>query len=106
VSDSIAPGRQLLDIAREVLLRDLVPLLPEDRRLDALMVAQAMAIAERESAAAGPALDAARLATEIRRGVYDAPGEAREQLRAELWRHVRDALRIANPKLLAAHGLE
>src|SRR5215831_557972 len=42
-------GPALLALARDVLLNDLMPLLPQDRRLDALLVANSMAIAEREA---------------------------------------------------------
>ena len=38
-------GNLLLDVARRVLLEELLPLLPEDRRLDGLMIANAMGIA-------------------------------------------------------------
>jgi hypothetical protein len=106
VSDGIPSGRQLLDLAREVLLRDLVPLLPEERRVEALMVAQAMAVAARETGQEASPVDVARLAAEIRAGAYDVPGAARERTRTELWRVTREALAVANPKLLAAHGLE
>jgi aminoglycoside phosphotransferase (APT) family kinase protein len=44
-------GPALLAVARDVLLNDLAPLLPAERRLDALLVANCMAIAEREAAA-------------------------------------------------------
>jgi hypothetical protein len=106
LSDVVPSARQLLDLAREVLVRDLVPLLPEERRVDALMAAQAIVIAAREGAELTAAADAARLAAEIRAGTYDAPGEARERARGELWRMTRHALAIVNPALLAAHGLD
>ena len=41
----------LLALARDVLVNDLLPLLPPERRLDARLVANCMAIAEREAAA-------------------------------------------------------
>jgi len=41
-------GAALLALARDVLLGELLPFLPEERRLDARLVANAMAIAERE----------------------------------------------------------
>ncbi len=43
-------GEELLTIARKVLREELMPLLPEERRYDALMVANAMAIAARQIA--------------------------------------------------------
>jgi hypothetical protein len=42
----------LLALARDVLLNDLLPLLPPERRLEALLVANCMAIAEREAVGA------------------------------------------------------
>jgi hypothetical protein len=43
-------GEELLIIARTVLREELMPLLPDERRYDALMVANAMAIAARQIA--------------------------------------------------------
>lgn len=43
-------GNELLAVARRVLLDELLPLLPAERVYDALMVANAMAIAARELA--------------------------------------------------------
>jgi aminoglycoside phosphotransferase (APT) family kinase protein len=45
----------LLALARDVLIGDLLPLLPAERRLDARLIANCMAIAEREAADAGSA---------------------------------------------------
>jgi Domain of unknown function (DUF6285) len=45
-------GPTLLALARDVLLNDLMPLLPQEVRLDARLVANSMAIAEREAVAA------------------------------------------------------
>jgi hypothetical protein len=44
-------GPALLALARDVLLNDLLPLLPPEARLDARLVANGMAIAEREAIA-------------------------------------------------------
>jgi len=46
-------GSQLLALARTVLLEELMPLLPRERRCDALLIGKCLAIAMRE-AAAGP----------------------------------------------------
>jgi hypothetical protein len=43
----------LLALARDVLVSELTPLLPEERRADARLVAEAMAIAQRQSEAGG-----------------------------------------------------
>ena len=54
-------GPALLALARDVLLNDLMPLLPRERRLDTLLVANCMAIAEREAVAGRePAQETAR----------------------------------------------
>jgi Domain of unknown function (DUF6285) len=42
-------GAKLLSLARDVLLDELLPLLPAERRIDALLVANCLAIAEREA---------------------------------------------------------
>jgi Domain of unknown function (DUF6285) len=44
-------GPALLALARDVLLNDLLPLLPPETHLDARLVANAMAVAEREAVA-------------------------------------------------------
>ena len=118
---------ELLAIARRTLLDELLPRLPEDLRYNALMIANAMAIASREHAAgdaagqaeltrlgelfsehakplSGAALASAlaahnqRLAAEIRGGRYDDP------LRAALLDHLEKTgsakLAISNPKAL------
>ena len=43
--DDLPSAPALLAFARDVLLDELTPLLPEDRRSDALLVARCMAIA-------------------------------------------------------------
>jgi Domain of unknown function (DUF6285) len=50
-------GAALLALARDVLVNDLLPLLPSERRLDARLVANCMAIAEREARADAAAAD-------------------------------------------------
>ena len=42
-------GPELLALARDMLLNELMPLLPEQRRLDARLVANSIVIAEREA---------------------------------------------------------
>ncbi len=51
-------GPALLALARDVLLNDLMPLLPPERRLEARLVANCMAIAEREADTDAPAVRA------------------------------------------------
>jgi aminoglycoside phosphotransferase (APT) family kinase protein len=117
-------GPDLLALAREVLLADLMPLLPPERRLDARLIANCMAIAERESRVPpkGNSLLGAmrgvlpqgagdpetalwrRLARELRIGGFENSPEYREQVRAILWHSTIARLRLANPRYLAASG--
>lgn len=107
----------LLHTAREVLLRDLLPHLPESRRFEARMVANAMAIARRGVAAdeasvlarlrglldmpdAGPDALLRRLAAEIRAGERD-PGRAGAAEAAEgLAALTRLRCAVSNPRAL------
>lgn len=103
-------GRALLALAQEA----------KRRGEDPALVARAMAIAARE-AAAGPApveairarlarrygvagIEAllARLAADIRVGVFDAPGPEREEVLRLLWEITVTKLRESNPEYLAA----
>lgn len=124
-------ARDLLEIAREVLQQKLLPRLPDAARYDALMVANALANAERELAAgeapllaererlaaiygepaepaAGPALEAAldrlnrRLVADIRAGRFDGDAAVQRHLLAV----AVDAVRESNPKYLAGRKLE
>lgn len=122
-------GAELLEAARRHLLDELLPLLPEDRRLDVLMIANAMAIAGREMRAGDAALREAlarlaalydetlsptlteteaqaalsrldrRLADDIRAGAFDA-GPKRAALLAHLRATTRARVAITNPKVL------
>ncbi|MCH8097483.1 MAG: hypothetical protein IID53_10430 [Proteobacteria bacterium] len=124
-------GAELLAIARETLLGELLPHAPDAQRYNALMVAAAMAIAAREAEAGDGALvaeresltalygevrnadeplDAAlgrlnrRFAADLRAGAFDAP-DARQ---AAAWRLLRQAtmakLMECNPKYLEDEG--
>ena len=117
----------LLAIARSTLLDKLLPGLPEELRYDALMIANAMAIASREHAGAdqamhaefarlqkllgetsetpaGPALATSlaslnqRLASDIRVGGFD--DKARKALLDHLEKTSADELAISNPRAL------
>ena len=114
-------GPELLALARDVLLNDLLPLLPEQYRLDARLVANGMAIAERE-AVLGPRLGQqilrqlealyataednalARLSRDLRVGAFDGSVPRDRAARAILWRLTIFKLRHANPRFLAANG--
>jgi hypothetical protein len=117
-------GRELLALARDVLLQDLMPLLPPEAQLEARRVANSMAIAEREAISNEPPVQ--RIFAELHR-LYDGPGgdagllrrfaddlragffeesEPRERSAREiLWRLTIAKLRAANPRFLSANGL-
>ena len=123
-------GGELLILARTLLREELMPLLPEERRYDALMVANAMAIAARQIAFGdaperreeqdlahllgetvagdGAALGDLhrRLGAEIRRGAFD-PGTPRHAaVHAFLLEVTVQNLRESAPNTLKAAGLE
>ena len=50
-------GAELLAVARELLLRELLPLLPQEKKLDTLMIANAMGVAAREITSGGANFD-------------------------------------------------
>jgi hypothetical protein len=118
---------QLLQVARETLLAELLPKLSAEQEYAALMIANAMGIAVREAELGNAALTEeldmfaglyggggvaqagsgtaqrlrvlrARLANEIRCGKFDH--EAGKRLRRMLLERVRMQLRISNPKYL------
>ena len=123
-------GPSLLALDRDMLLNDLMPLLPQDSRLGARLVANSMAIAEREAVAGQGAAQkilreleafygdaerselrdgapelAHRFAHDLRVGAFEAC-ETREHMAREiLWRLTIAKLRQANPRFLAANGL-
>ncbi|RKG93884.1 DUF6285 domain-containing protein [Corallococcus terminator] len=111
-------GAALLAIAREVLRKELLPLLPADKVYAALMVANAMGIAERQlQQGEGPqreeqkalaallqtegALESLNreFATRIRRGDFDGDDEARRLL----WESTVQRVRESAPKALSAY---
>jgi hypothetical protein len=134
MQDSPSPA-DLLAAARQALFDAVLPALPEERRRDALMIANAIAIvgrslalgegslrAERAELEAllddtGPeppttaALEARvrdlnrRLAAGIRRGDYDAEDARREAARRMLRESTLRKLRESNPKHLEKEGL-
>jgi len=123
----------LLHIARETILNELLELLPEDRRYAMRMAANALAIAARETEtgeadlinelrllgelygedvvqAAGTNLHERiakmnkRFARDIRDGIFD--GACEQGVQALLMEQVRARLRISNPNYLKAAGLD
>ncbi len=123
----------LLHVARETLLNDLLDLLPVERRYAIRMVANALAIAARETEtgednlvkelrllselygedvvqAAGAnlheriAMMNKRFARDIRDGIFD--GACAQGVQALLMDQVRARVRISNPSYLQASGLD
>jgi hypothetical protein len=116
-------GPVLLALACDVLLNDLMPLLPEEHRLDARLVANSMAIAEREAALGkhpgsqilrelemlyGPGEGERdllnRFAPDLRSGAFEGSVPRDRAARAIMWRLTIFKLRQANPRFLAANG--
>ena len=90
-------GSVLLAEARRLTIEELLPLLPDERRYEARMIANAMAIAGRELAAfRPPAPDLKPLAADIRAGRHDADKAMRDRLAAD----VLARLAVSNPKAL------
>lgn len=81
-------GNELLDVARRTLLDELLPLLPPEKTYDALMVANAMAIASRELAPHAAADQAAQreIADFYAQTVRDGVAEPTEHALADLIR--------------------
>ncbi|MBO9549407.1 DUF6285 domain-containing protein [Pseudomonas sp.] len=110
-------AHELLEIARQTLLEQVLPALSGELRYPALMIANAMAIAARENRldaaaslqeqahlaalidAPAPSLQEARrqLAQAIRQGRHDTPHSARSLVET-LRRVTLDRLAISNPK--------
>jgi aminoglycoside phosphotransferase (APT) family kinase protein len=115
-------GAGLLALGRELLLGELLPLLPSERHRELRLVATAMAIAEREAAAGdAPARDILRplrqlygdgdlagmlrrLAADLRVGAFEACEARARAARAILWHLTILKLREGNPQFLADNG--
>jgi hypothetical protein len=119
-------GQTLLGLARDVLLNDLMPLLPDEARLDARLVANSMAIAEREAETADDLRKATtreleelydsrargeepkdllrRFARDLRVGTFSSSESLERRAREILWQLTIAKLRRANPRFLAANG--
>ena len=115
-------GAALLALARDVLTNELMPLLPEGRRPDALLVAKCMTIAQQEAEApaedgrailreiellCGQGVDASRrFAYDLRVGAFGSSEPLDRAARAVLWRLTVAKLRQSNPEFLAANGFD
>jgi hypothetical protein len=115
-------GAALLALARDVLMGELIALLPEECRPDALLVAKCIAIAAREAEApaeegrailreiellCGQGVDALRrFAYDLRIGAFESSEPHDRAARAVLWRLTVAKLRQSNPEFLAANGFD
>jgi len=112
-------SRDLVALARELLLDELLPLLPPERGRDAHLIATAMAIAAREASAGnrweqeiagllngfyGESGSLDRLAADLRNGAFETSPSRGAAARAILWRLTVEKLREGNPQFLAANG--
>jgi hypothetical protein len=109
----------LLALARELLMEELLALLPPERARDAHLIATAMAIATREAAGEGwqeeieSALNAfygaggslIRFAADLRNGAFETSPSRTAAAHAILWRLTIEKLGEGNPQFLAANGL-
>jgi hypothetical protein len=111
----------LLALGRELLLDELLPLLPPERQRDVHLIATAMAIVAREAKAGEKAaaeidtalgqfydgeraVSLARLAADLRNGAFETSPSRAAAARAILWRLTIAKLREGNPHFLAANG--
>ena len=91
---------ELVEVARRAFVDELLPLLPVEKRLTGLMVANALGIAGRMMAnPLPPDDDVGKLCAEIRAGLHDADDAGR--LRAHLIKRTLARLAVTNPKVLA-----
>lgn len=113
-------GLDLMALARRLLLEEILPLVPEERRPDLRLAVTSMAIAAREVANGdaplseigdllaeiyGEPADLSRLAGDLRKGAFETSGSRERAARAILWRLTILKLREGNPQFLAAHGI-
>jgi hypothetical protein len=115
-------GPALLALAHDVLVDELMPLLPEERRQDGRLVAKCIAIAMQEAEApaeeerallreiellCGQGVDALRrFAHDLRIGAFESSAPHDRAARAILWRLAVAKLRQSNPEFLAANGFD
>jgi aminoglycoside phosphotransferase (APT) family kinase protein len=114
-------GAALLALGRQMLLDDLLPLVPPERQRELRLLATAIAIAERESIAGdapareilcrlaefyGGPNDAPlhRLAADLRMGAFERCDRQERAARAILWQLTILKLREGNPQFLAENG--
>jgi hypothetical protein len=94
-------GAELLEIARETLLTELLSAPKDEQRLLALMIGQAMAVAAREAGGKITDEDVSRdLIEAIREAAHDDDRALYDRLLAD----ARSRVAISNPKYLEAGG--
>lgn len=104
-------ARGLVEIALKTLREVVLPAVPAEQRFSALMIANALSIAERELAGgAGPAEqlkrllgedgDADTLSRRLCAAIAQGRFDGRADLRPVLWEVVRARLAVSNPKYL------
>jgi hypothetical protein len=97
-------ARELLGVARAVLIDTVLPAVPQAMHYQVRMIASAMAMAERELSVGLPqdpqSSKGATLDARIRGGEFDAPGAKRDALERKLQEWVAARLAISNPKML------
>jgi hypothetical protein len=101
--NNLPAASDLLRIARETLVKEILPGASTEARYTLLMIANAMAIAAREAEAGAPPMspeEARTLAREIRAGAYDSMDARRTEMLERLRAGVEYRLRISNPKAL------
>jgi hypothetical protein len=113
-------GAGLLAIAREVLRKELLPLLPKEKAYDALMIANAISIAERQLQAGesaqmqervalagllGMQADLADLNREFARRIRAGDFDDAAVAKTILWESTVQRVRESAPKALAAYGI-
>lgn len=104
----------LLRTASKILKNEILPVLPEEKQLDALMILSVMASAERDLEdhdglanrqverlkRLSPGTDGvAELCRDIRSGIYDTPDKA-QSLHTILVEDTRDRVSLVNPRYL------
>lgn len=118
-------SRALLELVRSLLLDEVQPLVPPERRRDLHLAATAISLALREAEGNGwqaqvetllrafygyaaadldPSTLMARLAADLRNGEFETSPSQEKAARVILWRLVAGKLREANPQFLAANG--
>ena len=117
-------GPALLALARDVLLNELMPLLPPTAHLEARLIANSMAIAEREALSGAASAQGIlheleqlygergggepgllrRFARDLRAGAFEKGGPREPHARAILWHLTIAKLRDANPRFLNTNG--